>query len=120
MRPKLTIVVLFLIPLIAVSVSSNAIPTPSLNEVISAVFHAYYIIREQREQYEECVERQSVYCDMDIETHAATAKEEILLSLSATAATYEVSSLAICATPRLEGMTSGAGLTPTPSALKYP
>lgn len=72
------------------SVTSNALPSPTLNEVISAVIHAYYIVEEQREAYKECVEGQSTFCDSDILTFGASAEADSIAALSSTAAKLEV------------------------------
>lgn len=76
---------------IAVDVASNAVATPTLTEVITAVLHAHNIVEEQLDAYEKCVKRQSVYCDADLADYGETAKEDNVAALSATAATYEVS-----------------------------
>lgn len=76
---------------VAVEVTSRALPSPSLNQVIAAIYHAYFVVEEQRKAYEKCVDRQSVYCDSDIETFSATARVQSIESLALTAATLEVS-----------------------------
>ena len=74
-----------------VDVTSGVIPSPTLTAVITAVAHAYFIVQEERGASEDCVARQSVYCDSDIEEFEATARVEIEESLASTAATFEVS-----------------------------
>lgn len=72
-------------------ITSDVIPSPTLTEVITAVAHAYYVVQEEREASEECVARQSEYCDSDIEFFEVSARAEIEESLASTAATFEVS-----------------------------
>lgn len=76
-----------------VDVTSGVIPSPSLTDVISAVAHAYFIVQEEREASEDCVARQSVYCDSDIAEFEVTARSDVEESLASTAATFEVSEL---------------------------
>lgn len=73
-----------------VDLTSHVIPSPSLTDVITAVVHAYYIVQEQREASQECVARQSVYCDLDISTFEVLARDASVASLASTAATLEV------------------------------
>lgn len=75
----------------AVGVTSDAVRSPSLSEVISVVTHAYYIVREQREEYGKCVARQSLYCDADLASFEVDARNESIAALASTAATLEVS-----------------------------
>lgn len=72
-------------------VTSNAVGSPTLNEVISAIVHAYYIIEEQREASTNCVARQSVYCDSDLADFETSATGESAEKLALTEATYQVS-----------------------------
>lgn len=71
-------------------VTSSVVGSPTLNEVISAVVHAYYIIEEQREASKKCVDRQSVYCDSDLAAFEISATGEIAEKLALTEATYQV------------------------------
>lgn len=57
---------------------------------MGAVVNSYLIIEEQREQYQSCIDRQSVYCNADFEEFETTAREDKVMALNATAATYEV------------------------------
>ncbi|CAM9421672.1 unnamed protein product, partial [Scytosiphon promiscuus] len=75
---------------IVVDVTSQVIPSPALTAVVTAVVHAYYIVQEQREASEDCVARQSLYCDSDIAAFEIVAREESVSSLSSTAATFEI------------------------------
>lgn len=75
----------------AVDVTSNIVGSPTINEVISAVVHAYYIIEQQRNESTSCVARQSVYCDADLANFEISAAGEIAEKMALTAATYEVS-----------------------------
>lgn len=69
------------------------IPSPTLSDVVMAVAHAYYIVKEQREAGEACVAHQSVYCDSDIEVFEVSARSESVAALASTAATFEVRKL---------------------------
>lgn len=76
---------------LAADVTGSVIPSPTLSAVITAVVHAYYIVQEQRIAGEECVARQSVYCDSDIDVFEVSARDESVAALASTAATFEVS-----------------------------
>lgn len=67
------------------------IPSPTLTQVITAIVHAYYIVKEQREASEDCVARQSTFCDSDIAAFEVSARDQVAGSLASTAATFEVS-----------------------------
>ncbi|CAM9490400.1 unnamed protein product [Ectocarpus fasciculatus] len=87
---------------VVVDVTSGVIPSPSLTDVITSVVHAYYIVQEQREASQECVARQSVYCDLDISTFEVLARDASVASLASTAATFEI---AVDAAALLENVT---------------
>ncbi|CBJ29864.1 conserved unknown protein [Ectocarpus siliculosus] len=87
---------------VVVDVTGYVIPSPSLTDVITAVLHAYYIVQEQREANQECVARQSVYCDLDISNFEVLARDASVASLASTAATFEI---AVDAVALLENVT---------------